>query len=405
MYYNLLAKFRPDPFSETTMNNTLKNELLLKFKTQFGCEPTAVAYAPGRVEVIGNHTDYNEGLVLSAAINYGTFFAVAPSRSPLCRLVAGDIMHEVTFPADAPNPVSRDTWANYCLGVHAGLLAKAPFTEGFFGMFLGDIPQGSGLSSSAALEMATALALAARYGIFLDKLEAAKIGQRAEHSFAGVKCGLLDQISSLYGREDMLVKTDFRSLDVENVPLSPDATLLVCNSNARHALVDGAYNQRREDCEAAAAYFKGVLNHPVAALRDVSRAEWEQFKSGLPERVANRSAHPVGEDERVLSGAKLLDAGDLAGFGRLMFESHESSRLLFENSCEELDILVDICRLTEGVLGARLSGGGFGGSIVALVGRDHADAAGKAIAQAYAARTGKVCDVLAIRPSEGARLV
>ena len=387
------------------MNLVLKNELLAKFRAHFGCEPTAVAYAPGRVEVLGNHTDYNEGLVLSAAINYGTFFAVAPVSGPQCRLVAGDLMHEVSFDVSSPKPVTEDTWANYCLGVHAGLLAKAPLAQGYLGMFLGDIPQGSGLSSSAALETTTALALAARYGMELGKLEAAKIGQKAEHTFAGVKCGLLDQISSLYGKEDMLVKTDFRSLEVENVPLSPEAVLLVCNSNAKHALVDGAYNQRREDCEAAAAYFGKVVDHPVTALRDVSLAEWRQFKSGLPERVANRAAHPVGEDERVLAGAKLLEDGDLAGFGKLMFESHESSRVLFENSCEELDILVELARGTDGVFGARLSGGGFGGSIVVLVEKAKAEAAGKAIAAAYAARTGKTCDVRAIRASEGARLV
>ena len=387
------------------MNNDLKNELLAKFRAHFGCEPTTVAYAPGRVEVLGNHTDYNEGLVLSAAINYGTFFAIAPVDGPLCRLVAGDLMHEVAFPVDSPKPVTEDTWANYCLGVHAGLLEKTPLAQGYLAMFLGDIPQGSGLSSSAALETTTALALAARYGIELGKLEAAKIGQKAEHTFAGVKCGLLDQISSLYGKEDMLVKTDFRSLEVENVPLSPDAVLLVCNSNAKHALVDGAYNERRAACEAAAAYFKGVLGHPVTALRDVSLAEWRQFKSGLPERVANRAAHPIGEDERVSAGAKLLEAGDLAGFGKLMFESHESSRVLFENSCEELDILVELAHETEGVFGARLSGGGFGGSIVVLVEKDKAEAAGKSIAAAYAKRTGKMCDVRAIRASEGARLV
>ena len=387
------------------MNTALKNELLAKFRAHFGCDPTTVAYAPGRVEVLGNHTDYNEGFVLSAAINYGTFFAVAPVEGSRCRLVAGDLMHEVAFDVSSPRPVSEDTWANYCLGVHAGLLEKGSLDQGYLGMFLGDIPQGSGLSSSAALETTTALALAARYGLTLDKLEAAKIGQKAEHTFAGVKCGLLDQISSLYGKEDMLVKTDFRSLEVENVPLSPDAVMLVCNSNAKHALVDGAYNERRADCEAAAAYFKNVLGHPVTALRDVSLAEWRQFKSGLPERVANRAAHPVGEDERVLSGAKLLAAGDLAGFGKLMFESHESSRVLFENSCEELDILVELAHETDGVFGARLSGGGFGGSIVVLVEKDKAEAAGKSIAAAYAKRTGKTCDVRAIRASEGARLV
>ena len=387
------------------MNIALKNELLAKFRAYFGCEPSVVAYAPGRVEVLGNHTDYNEGFVLSAAINHGTFFAVAPVEGPRCRLVAGDLMHEVAFEVSSPKPVSEDTWANYCLGVHAGLLEKAPLRQGYLGMFLGDIPQGSGLSSSAALETTTALALAARYGLTLGKLEAAKIGQKAEHTFAGVMCGLLDQISSLYGKEDMLVKTDFRSLEVENVPLSPDVVLLVCNSNAKHALVDGAYNERRADCEAAATYFNGVLGHPVKALRDVSLAEWRKFKDGLPQRVANRAAHPIGEDERVVAGAHLLAAGDLAGFGKLMFESHESSRTLFENSCEELDILVELARGTDGVFGARLSGGGFGGSIVVLVSRDKADAAGRAIAAAYAARTGKTCDVRAIRASEGAHVV
>lgn len=387
------------------MNVALKNELLSKFRAYFGCEPVAVAFAPGRVEVLGNHTDYNEGYVLSAAINYGTFFAIAPAADANCRLVAGDLMHEVKFPVDNPQPVTEDTWANYCMGVHAGLLKLGSFKNGFLGMFLGDIPQGSGLSSSAALEITTALAIAKLYSIELGKLDAAKIGQKSEHTFAGVKCGLLDQISSLYGKENMLVKTDFRSLDVENVPLSSDVVLLVCASNAKHALVDGAYNQRREDCESAAAFFKTKLDHPVKALRDVSWAEWEQYKSGLPERVANRAAHPIGEDERVLAGSVLLEKGDLAGFGKLMFQSHESSISYFENSCEELDILVEIAKGTDGILGARLSGGGFGGSIVALAYRDKADAAGKSIASAYTARTGKPCDIRAIVCSEGARLV
>ena len=387
------------------MNTQLKNELLQKFRAHFGCEPTVLAFAPGRVEVLGNHTDYNEGYVLSAAINYGTFFAIAPAPDATCRLVAGDLMHEVKFPVDQPRPVTEDTWANYCMGVHAGLLKYGPFENGFLGMFLGDIPQGSGLSSSAALETTTALAIAKLYGIDLGKLEAAKIGQKAEHTFAGVKCGLLDQISSLYGKTNMLVKTDFRSLEVENVPLSPEVVLLICNSNAKHALVDGAYNQRREDCEAAAAFFKSKLSHPVAALRDVSWAEWEQYAKELPERVANRAAHPIGEDERVIEGSKLLAAGDLAGFGKLMFASHESSIRYFENSCAELDGIVEIAKKTDGVLGARLSGGGFGGSVVALVYSDKAEAAGKAIAEAYTARYGIRCDVRAIVCSEGARLV
>ena len=387
------------------MNGDIMDGLLLKFKAHFGVEPEHVAYAPGRVEVLGNHTDYNEGLVLSAAIDSGTFFAIAPADDGLCRLVAGDLMHEVRFDAAAPKPVVEDTWANYCIGVHAGILAKTGNVRAYRAMFLGDIPQGSGLSSSAALEMTTALAIAAHCGIDLDKLDAARIGQKAEHEYAGVKCGLLDQISSLFGREDMLVKTDFRSLAVENVPLSPEACLLICESGAKHALVDGAYNQRREDCEAAAAYFKGVLDHPVAALRDVSMDEWRRFKDGMDDRVARRAAHPIGEDERVAKGAELLAGGDLAGFGRLMSESHESSRIYFENSCDELDILVDVAKATDGVLGARLSGGGFGGSVVALVLAEKADAAAAAIADEYEAKTGIKGRVRRIRAANGAQIV
>lgn len=387
------------------MKNELYQETLKKFREHFGCEPELVAYAPGRVEVVGNHTDYNEGYVLSAAINYGTFFAIAKNDSTECRLVAGDLMREVRFPVSNPTPSTEDTWSNYCKGVLAGLLPMGEFKVGFKGLFFGDIPQGAGLSSSAALEVTTGLAIAGLYGITASKLDFAKIGQKAEHTFAGVKCGLLDQISSLYGAENMLVKTDFRSLDVENVPLSADCVLLVCKSGAKHALVDGAYNQRREDCEAARDFFKGKLDHKVDALRDVSWEEWEKFHGEMAERIANRSAHPIGEDERVLKGAELLDKGDTAAFGAMMFESHESSRKYFENSCEELDVLVEISKSVGGVLGARLSGGGFGGSVVALVKKDEAESAAKAISDAYNKHYGRPCEILFIVPSEGARIV
>ncbi len=387
------------------MNTNLYNETVKRFRDHFGCEPKFVAYAPGRVEVIGNHTDYNEGYVLSAAINYGTFFAITENDSSECRLVAGDLMREVNFPVDNPQPTIEDSWSNYCKGVLAALLPMGSFTKGFKGLFLGDIPQGAGLSSSAALEVTTGLAIAKLYGIEATKLDFAKIGQKAEHTFAGVKCGLLDQISSLFGAENKLVKTDFRTLEVENVPLNDGYVLLVCNSNAKHALVDGAYNERREDCEAAAKFFAENLPHPVKALRDVSWAEWSDNYDKLPERTARRAAHPIGEDERVISGSEFLAKGDVAAFGKLMLASHDSSIRYFENSCPELDALVAICKKVDGVLGARLSGGGFGGSVVALVKADTADAAAKAIAEAYEAQVGKRCDVLTIKPSEGASIV
>ena len=275
------------------LNHQLYNDLLLKFRQQYHREPAVVAYAPGRVEVLGNHTDYNEGFVLSAAINFGTFFACAPRAGDTCRLTAGDLMQEVSFRTGALKPSREHGWSNYVKGVLSGLGARQPLTHGFDGMFLGDVPLGSGLSSSAALEMCAGLALEKLYGITVDSLSLARIGQLAEHKYAGVKCGLLDQISSLFGKTGTLVETDFRSLSVKHVPLGRDACLLMCNTHAKHALVDGEYNQRRAACEEATAYFATVLPHPVTALRDVSWQEWETRHAGLPELVARRAAHPT----------------------------------------------------------------------------------------------------------------
>lgn len=379
--------------------------LMKKFEERMGREPEIVAYAPGRVEILGNHTDYNEGYVLSAAINFGTFFALARRTDMTCRLMAGDVMESVEF--DVANPV-RSTdhmWSNYIKGVLAGVTANQKPTFGFDAMFLGNIPLGAGLSSSAALEVAAGLAIARLYGVTLSPLELARVGQKAEHEFAGVKCGLLDQFSSINGKQDCLVWSDFRTFEVKNERLGSDVCFLMCNTNARHALVDGAYNERRQRCEQAAAFFASVLDHPVSALRDVTWSEWLEHKESMDEVTAKRSAHPIGEDERVLSGIGMLREGDLRGFGQLMFESHESSRYAFENSCPELDTPVDAAKATPGVLGARLSGGGFGGSVVVLVEKAQVESVEATLRQAYANRYGVRCDTRVITCSEGAHLV
>ena len=388
------------------LNQAVYDELMAKFEATYGKKPQVVSYAPGRIEVLGNHTDYNEGYVFSTAINYGTFFAIVPNDLGVNRVTAGDLMHTVTFPLEGAKPVTEDTWANYVIGTVAGLAKIKPQTAGFDGMFLGNVPMGFGLSSSAALEMCTAKAVCGLYGIEADVVTLAKVGQAAEHDYAGCSCGLLDQISSLCGAYGKLVKTDFRTLKVETVDMGPDVCFLMCNPHAKHALVDGQYNSRRKACEEAAAYFAKVLSHPVRALRDVSMAEWEAYNNGLDEVVAKRAAHPIGEDERVLKGAKLLAAGDLAAFGQLLFDSHESSRVMFENSCKELDDVVEITKSVPGVLGARLSGGGFGGSVVVMVNARDAETAAQAIASAYAKKAGGApCEVSRIQPSQGACLV
>ncbi len=387
-------------------NRFVYEQARTKFQSVFGGAPVTAAYAPGRVEVLGNHTDYNEGFVLSAAIDMGTFFLAAPAEGETCRVVAGDIMAEARFTVGDPAPDDRTVWANYVKGVFAAVRDRTGHVDGFNGLFLGNIPLGAGLSSSAALEISTGLALSAHYGIDVPKLDLARIGQAAEHDYAGVKCGLLDQVSSLFGKQGALVMTDFRSLDVTTTPLGADACFLLCNTNAQHALVDGAYNERRAKCEAATAHFATVLDHPVKALRDVSWAEWEAHQGDMADRLAaKRAAHPIGENARVINGRALLEAGDLAGFGALMFNSHASSIDYFENSCAELDFVVDLCRRIPGVLGARLSGGGFGGSVVALVHPRDAEMIGRAISAPYARRFGHPCEIRVVTPSDGAAML
>lgn len=376
-----------------------------EFQKRFGRLPVAAAFAPGRIEVLGNHTDYNEGWVLSAAIPMGTVFLAAPSGSARCRIEDPKYKESAEFRIDGLKPAAQKTWLNYVAGVAARLQTLGPMPQGFDAVLLSDVPLGAGLSSSAALEVSVGLALAALYGIQVDPQTLARIGQAAEHEFVGVKCGLLDQISSLYGRDGQLVLTDFRTLEVRAVPAGADAVFILCNTRVRRALVDGEYNERRRSCEAARDFLAGVLPHPVRALRDVSRRELELHADRMEARSARRAAHVIGENERVLAGKALLDAGDLESFGRLMYESHASSIGNFENSCPELDFVVRTAREIPGVLGARLSGGGFGGGAILLAHRRDAPTACQAMEAAYLKEYGSPCDVQVLAPSEGARLL
>ena len=390
------------------LNQEVYDELVAKFEKMYGSKPDVVAYAPGRIEVLGNHTDYNEGYVFSAAIDKGTFFAVSATADDSCELTAGDFMETAKFSINDVKPAREMTWQNYVTGSFNWLFDGKPAEakHGWKAMFLGNIPLGAGLSSSAALEMCTLLALSKLYGIEKDKTSIAKIGQKAEHTFAGCPCGLLDQASSLYGKAGALVKSDFRYCKFENVDMGPKVAFMMVKSNARHALVDGAYASRRQACEDAAKYFASVLKKGnVTHLRDVTMAEWVLYRGGLSETTAKRAVHPIGEDERVIQGAELLAKGDLKGFGALMYDSHESSRNWFENSCEELDAIVDTAKAIPEVYGARLSGGGFGGSCCLLVDPTAADKIAAAITKEYKAKFGDepVCSL--IQPSDGAHLV
>ncbi len=339
--------------------------------------------APGRVELLGNHTDYNEGVVLSAAINHAVTArgeATAERQASVRSTVSGE---PVTVSLDALRPQTGEfAWANYCLGV-AAILREEGYPIGGFRMEVdSDLPAGAGLSSSAALEVATATLLKKLYALGIDPLRLAKICRRAENDFVGVQCGLLDQVSSVFGRRGQAVYLDCRSEAIENIPLPADTALLVFHCGVPHHLVGGEYNERREQCFAAARALG------VRALRDVTGAELAAARARLDPVVYPRAGPHGGANARGLAGIDALRRGDGAAFGELMFTSHESSRTNFENSAPELDVLVEIAHGQSGVYGSRLTGGGFGGATISLVARDRAEAIARTMDAEYSARTG-----------------
>ncbi|NLB56485.1 MAG: galactokinase [Lentisphaerae bacterium] len=382
----------------------LLKSVLSSHAEKFSKQPLIAAYAPGRVEILGNHTDYNEGFVLSAAINMGTICAVSKSVNNSCTLFARDMDSEYKFNLDGFIPDSSVPWASYITGVTA--LLGIP-TDGFgFDLTVStDIPIGAGLSSSAALEVSCGLAISSLYGIEHKPMDLAKICQKAENEYTGTKCGLLDQISSLFGKPHSLIFTDFRTLDVVTIKMPEDICFLMADTGVKHALVDSEYNLRREQCERARDHFAQCLDKPVAALRDVQQDDWVKCKEGLNEVDARRALHVIGENDRVLRAKSLIENGDHKLVGKLMFESHESSQKNFENSCPELDYLVFVAHKLPEVAGARLSGGGFGGSVVAMVTKEDASKAEQKLAAGYAEKYGVPCATRQIIPSAGARLL
>ncbi len=338
---------------------------------------------PGRVELLGNHTDYNEGVVLSAAINYAVTAQGAMNAESTVTLRSDFSPGAVTLPlAGLSRQEGDSSWANYPLGVIHFLQEAGHVIGGFELNLSSDLPVGAGLSSSAALEVATAKLLMKLFSLEIEPMPLAKLCRRAENDFVGVSSGLLDQVSSIFGRRGQAVYLDCRSEQVDNIPLPPDTELLVFHSGIEHRLVGGEYNERRDQCFAAAR----AMNVP--ALRDVTQAQLEAARSHLDPLIYRRAAHIVGENERVFVGIDDLRRGDGAAFGALMFASHESSRVNFENSTPELDLLVELAHGERGVLGSRLTGGGFGGATISLVEKDRANAIAHGLEQKYTARTG-----------------
>ena len=355
------------------------------------------AYAPGRVELLGNHTDYNQGVVLAAAIDRGLTVSGTAREDERIVLTSATLRGRIDVPLGAIRQVESEPWANYPLGVTREMLAAGFTLRGFEAEVSGDLPAGGGLSSSAAFEVATALFLARLFRLHLPPLALAKLCHRAENQFVGVQSGLLDQITCVFGRADHVVFLDCRSEEIRTAQFPPDLALIIANSGVTHRLVAGEYNARRAECAAAAEALG------VRSLRDVSVAEVERSGANIDSLLRRRALHIAGENERVLQAVDALAAGDGAEFGRLMSASHESSRVNFENSTPELDLLVQLALDIPGALGARLTGGGFGGSIVMLVRAEHATEALEQISERYKARTGIDPMPFVTKAADGAR--
>lgn len=369
----------------------------------FGNFPRVISFAPGRAEVLGNHTDYNQGTVLSTAIDRGHAFAISPNEGKGIRLLAGDLEEVVSFQLDKIEPVHGAGWASYVKGVFYYLKEKGLDIRDWDCSFLGNIPIGSGLSSSAALEVSSAFAAQEYCGRWLDPIETAKLCRESESRFAGCNCGLLDQFSSIFGKAHGLIHSDFRDLKVRTVALPVDVVFLILTPLEEHKLSESPYNARRISCEKAVRELNSVLPYPIESLRDLRPGDFERYKQQISPEAAIRAAHIVGEIERVALAEKALVENNLPAFGALMYQSHESSRMYFENSTPLLDRVVEIARET-GALGARLSGGGWGGSLIALTLQKDVDALEEGIQQ-KARDAGITLQIMSIEPSPGAEIV
>lgn len=352
------------------------------------------ACAPGRVELLGNHTDYNEGVVLGAAIN--RFIRVSGTKQPRSIRINSTSFGAVQISSEELRPVQEARWANYVLGVADELRKLNVPVSGFAANITGDLPMGAGLSSSAALELATALFLLKLFSVDLPALEIAKACQRAEHSYVGVNSGLLDQVISMFGHAQEAVFFDSRTEAIRTVSFPSSLALIISESGVKRELAGSEYNVRRSETHAAARAFG------VRALRDLKSPQINR-RPDIPELLRRRALHVVEENERVWRAVELLEAGDAREFGHLMNASHESSRRNFENSTSELDLLVSIAQRLPGVLGARLTGAGFGGATVTLCERATADRVAERLAADYAIQTEIKADVCVCEIADGAR--
>jgi len=363
--------------------------------------PSRLFRAPGRVNLIGEHTDYNDGFVMPVAIDFFTQIVLFPLEARVLEFYSENFKEKVVLDFDnLPKSRSRH-WSDYVVGVALMLIREGYQLRGARLMITSDVPIGSGLSSSAALEVATAYALMMSSGLNIERAELARLCRKAENEFVGARVGIMDQFISFFGEADRALLLDCRSLKFEHLPLRLQAQLVICNTMVKHDLASSAYNERREQCEEGVERLRNVIPN-VKALRDVSSQQLEQHHKLLPEVIYRRCRHVVTENERVLAAATALQDRDVLSFGKLMNQSHQSLRDDYEVSCAELDLMVDLARTVKGVYGARMTGGGFGGCTVNLVATENVVDFVKQVSAGYEGATGLKPEIYACKAVKGA---
>ena len=364
----------------------LLSQLTASFVELFQTQPLLIC-SPGRVNLIGEHTDYNEGFVLPAAIDKAIYLAVSLREDDELHFVAHDLGK--TYRGSLQNLQPTHTWADYLLGVVAQFRLAGHELHGFNCVFGGTIPMGAGLSSSAALENGVGFALNELLDLDLDRIELVRRSQRAENDFVGAKVGIMDMFASMMGKANHVIKLDCRSLEYTYAPLQMDGIRIVlCDSRVKHSLVTSEYNTRRAECEAGVRFLKAFYPE-ITSLRDVTMSMLDQHLRDTEPHIYRRCAYVVQENQRLLDGVAALETNDIATFGQLMYSSHEGLSDWYEVSCPELDLLVALARQQPGVLGARMMGGGFGGCTINLVREETLDAFNESITKQYKAQTGK----------------
>lgn len=381
----------------------MDQEIKKEFKARFDSEPLMVC-APGRINIIGEHTDYNMGFVLPAAIDKHIIFAVSKNGTSQHRFFSYDLKDEADISAESIKPTEKQ-WANYLLGVIAQIQKTGKKVEGVDCVFGGDIPLGAGLSSSAALETGFAFALNEIFDYGFSKMELVRMSQIAEHEYAGVKCGIMDQFASVFGKKDHVIRLDCRSLEFKHFPLKlDDYIVLLCDTQVKHTLASSEYNTRRQECETGVEILQ-KYDSSIESLRDVSIELLSKHQDEFDPVVFKRCRFVVGEVDRLIEACDEMEKGNVKRVGQLMYETHTGLRDDYAVSCKELDILVDIAEKSNVVIGSRMMGGGFGGCTINIVHKDHEKEFTSKASEEYKKQTGIDLKIYKVSVEEGTHIV